>query len=218
VTWLEAPAAGDTILAAPRLLAWIAVDEKHDDAISAQTLALSTDGGAGWSTIAALDGAARTHLWSPPVTPAPYEALLRLAATDLDGDTRAAERGPFVVGAGTSAIHAAGDGPGSGRPATGWQPPHDLTLEVDAGPSSHCGGAVTCRLTLPGPCAAHLRIVAVTGRHVRTLLDRPHLSRGVHGVCWDRRDQAGAPVAAGAYFCILEAGGRRRVQRVIVLH
>jgi hypothetical protein len=84
------------------------------------------------------------------------------------------------------------------------------------------GRHLELRFTLPAPGAARLRIYDAAGRLVRTLLDRPHLSWGTHGVHWDLRDEGGNAVAGGVYFCALETRqstgeGHRLVRKVSVV-
>ncbi len=70
--------------------------------------------------------------------------------------------------------------------------------------------------SLPDPGPVRLRIYGLRGDVVRTLADgtRP---AGPHTVTWDGRDERGARVGAGAYFCRLEGFGNVRVQRLLWL-
>jgi hypothetical protein len=69
-------------------------------------------------------------------------------------------------------------------------------------------------LAAPGP--VRLSIHAVDGRRVRELASAVE-SQGTHPVSWDGTDQGGAPVAAGAYFVRMEAGGRALSRRFVWL-
>jgi hypothetical protein len=66
---------------------------------------------------------------------------------------------------------------------------------------------------LPASGSVVVKIVDVTGRTVRTLLDgaRPE---GAHHVRWDGRDDAGQSVAAGIYVAVLEHDGTRRAVKI----
>ena len=66
------------------------------------------------------------------------------------------------------------------------------------------------------PAAAHVRLELfdIGGRHVRTLADRG-MSAGEHTQAWDGRDNAGHAMPGGLYLARLDAGGERRVQRVV---
>ena len=66
-------------------------------------------------------------------------------------------------------------------------------------------------LDLPGP--ARIEIFDVSGRLVRTLLDRP-MPVGGHAVSWDGRDDAAKPVASGVYFYRLTAGEKTDMKRM----
>jgi hypothetical protein len=61
-----------------------------------------------------------------------------------------------------------------------------------------------------------LKIYNVIGQRVRTLVDGPG-APGLHLVRWDGRGAAGGPVSAGIYFLELSAGGRRQVQKMVLL-
>jgi flagellar hook assembly protein FlgD len=52
-----------------------------------------------------------------------------------------------------------------------------------------------------------IEIFDVTGRRVRSLIDRP-LTRGTHVIGWDSRDDRGSRVATGTYFARLTVNGR----------
>ena len=53
-----------------------------------------------------------------------------------------------------------------------------------------------------------LQIVDVTGRRVRTLVQRP-LTPGPHTRVWDGTDDGGRAVASGIYLSHLRVGGRQ---------
>ena len=74
----------------------------------------------------------------------------------------------------------------------------------------------TVRFELPRPERVTLRIHDVTGRVVRTLCDGTDFAAGSHALDWDGRDEAGAPLQAGLYFCQLEAGAARAARRMVL--
>jgi flagellar hook assembly protein FlgD len=43
------------------------------------------------------------------------------------------------------------------------------------------------------------------------------LPRGAHAIAWDGRDDSGAPVAAGVYFCRVKAGDAEQVRTAVLL-
>ena len=71
--------------------------------------------------------------------------------------------------------------------------------------------------TIPRSGPVELRVIDVSGRVVRTLLDEKVHEAGRHRVSWDGRDGSGHDVASGIYFAVLEAGGERRVRRMAVV-
>ena len=61
-----------------------------------------------------------------------------------------------------------------------------------------------------------LKIYDLMGRAVRTLLNGP-LMNGSLSVVWDGRDDQGAPVASGIYFCRLQAGTFVETRKMMLL-
>ncbi len=90
--------------------------------------------------------------------------------------------------------------------------------------------AVRLRPNLPNPFGAQttiafdlarrervtLRIYDVTGRLVRTLADGSELEAGGHRVEWNGRDEGGAQLVAGLYFCRLVAGPASETRRMVL--
>ena len=54
------------------------------------------------------------------------------------------------------------------------------------------------------------------GQWVRTLVD-DRVAPGLYEVRWDGRDEAGVPVASGAYLSRLQVGQRTDVRRMLLL-
>lgn len=101
-----------------------------------------------------------------------------------------------------------GDDWGPGMVAEG------LRLRVTPNPMQ---AATTVRFYVPaGHSAAQLRIVDTSGRLVREL-GSAQASDAVQALRWDGTDEAGRPVATGAYLAILSGGGQQTMQRVLVL-
>ena len=61
-----------------------------------------------------------------------------------------------------------------------------------------------------------LGIFDVTGRRVRTLANESELAAGSHQLEWNGRDDAGALLRAGLYFCRLTAGGSNETRRIVL--
>jgi hypothetical protein len=74
----------------------------------------------------------------------------------------------------------------------------------------------TLRFVLPRPGQVSIRILDVTGRRVRTLLDGA-LPAGSHELVWDGRNDRGRRVAAGLYLVTMRSGEGMRHRRVLLL-
>lgn len=61
-----------------------------------------------------------------------------------------------------------------------------------------------------------LRIHDVAGRRVATLLEGS-MGAGVYSLVWDGRNDAGQDVAGGVYLVSIQTGGRRQVQKLLVV-
>ena len=66
------------------------------------------------------------------------------------------------------------------------------------------------------PGGMSLRVHDVRGRLVRTLV-AARATAGRHAVLWDGLDEAGRELAAGSYFLVLEGGGERRSERLVLI-
>jgi len=66
--------------------------------------------------------------------------------------------------------------------------------------------STTVRFALAAPGRACVRLFALDGRLVRTLVDA-ELPTGEHTLVWDGRNDRGRPVASGAYVCRFTCGG-----------
>lgn len=73
------------------------------------------------------------------------------------------------------------------------------------------------RFSLPGASSARLTFYDVRGRKVRRLEGEEELGGGVHGLLWDGRDDRGRELPSGVYFYKLEAGGRERTRKAILV-
>jgi hypothetical protein len=61
-----------------------------------------------------------------------------------------------------------------------------------------------------------LTVYDVSGRVVRTLVDR-EMATGTYQVLWNGNDSNGHPVAAGVYYCRLEAGARMEMTKLVLV-
>jgi flagellar hook assembly protein FlgD len=62
-----------------------------------------------------------------------------------------------------------------------------------------------------------LNVVDASGRVVRALI-RGERAPGRYNVTWDRSDNSGRLMPEGVYFLRFEAGARRDVQKLVVMH
>ncbi|MBZ0268540.1 right-handed parallel beta-helix repeat-containing protein [bacterium] len=67
---------------------------------------------------------------------------------------------------------------------------------------------------LPATSAVSVKIYDVTGRHVRTLVNRT-LAPGEHRTAWDGRGSDGRPVGSGIYFYTFRADGLSQTHRLV---
>lgn len=73
----------------------------------------------------------------------------------------------------------------------------------------------TIRFALPKPRHTTLRVYALTGQLVRTLVDAS-LPAGDHAVKWDGRDAAGHRVGCGVYLCRLDTAGAASTTKLVL--
>ncbi len=66
------------------------------------------------------------------------------------------------------------------------------------------------------PVRVRLLIMDVSGAVVRTLVDE-NQAGGRREVVWDGRDDRGSPVSTGIYFSVLDADGKRRTRKMVLL-
>jgi hypothetical protein len=90
----------------------------------------------------------------------------------------------------------------------------DLVLE-SARPNPF-GSATTIRFAVPERGPVRIRVHAVDGRRVRTLVDR-ELPAGRHDAVWDGHDQGGGAAAAGIYFVVMEQAGQKLTRRMTLV-
>jgi hypothetical protein len=69
---------------------------------------------------------------------------------------------------------------------------------------------------LPAPSAVRLTVVDVTGAQVRSLAEAA-FAGGMHEVAWDGRDDRGRRLAPGVYTLRLEASGKHRTEKLVLL-
>ncbi len=74
----------------------------------------------------------------------------------------------------------------------------------------------TIAFDVPERCSVTLRIYGVDGREVATLVDETR-DAGTYEALWDGTDGRGADAASGVYFYVLDAGGLRLTQKMVLM-
>jgi len=100
--------------------------------------------------------------------------------------------------------------------STGTDPGNDVGLRLEQSFPNPFTLPTTIRYTLPAQSHAHLAVYDVAGREVAVLEDGPR-SAGPHEVVWDGTGSSDRPVAAGLYFVRLDAGGRTRTAKAMLV-
>jgi hypothetical protein len=77
-------------------------------------------------------------------------------------------------------------------------------------------GATTIKYQLPSATEVMLTIYDITGRVVRTLVDKRE-SAGYHHVAWDGKNDGGEAAGVGIYFCTLRTDMHSAVKKLILL-
>jgi hypothetical protein len=67
-----------------------------------------------------------------------------------------------------------------------------------------------------GPRRLRLTIYSSEGRYVATLVDLIQPAGG-HSIAWDGQSEYGTTLSAGVYFCCLEAGGHRHLEKIVLV-
>jgi hypothetical protein len=120
--------------------------------------------------------------------------------------------GSLVEGAVDDFVLTVTGQPATGVPAEAAQGRPGI-VSVSPNPSS---GALTIAYRLGTAAPARLSLYDVSGRLVRSLLDRP-VTAGTHQEVFDGCDGRGNPVPSGIYFLRLETAGTVQAKRVAVL-
>ncbi|NQV37548.1 MAG: T9SS type A sorting domain-containing protein [Candidatus Marinimicrobia bacterium] len=74
----------------------------------------------------------------------------------------------------------------------------------------------TINYALPFVGEVSVKVYDILGHHVTTLVKR-HQSSGTHSIVWNGTTQDNKPVSSGTYFVVLESGGLRQTQKIVLL-
>ncbi|HMB69492.1 MAG TPA: FlgD immunoglobulin-like domain containing protein, partial [bacterium] len=94
-------------------------------------------------------------------------------------------------------------------------PPVPLALALHPPVPNPFRQVTTIRYDLPRPGSVHLAVYDVTGRLVKTLVDRNE-DAGFRSVAWDGKDSGGQRVSSGVFFYTLKTA-EQSVRRKVVL-
>jgi len=78
-------------------------------------------------------------------------------------------------------------------------------------------GRTTIRFSIPRPARTSIAIYSVTGALVRVLSAPKPLAPGAYSLAWDGRDNTGAAVPRGVYYCRMAAGEFRTIKKLVKL-
>lgn len=92
--------------------------------------------------------------------------------------------------------------------------PFDYSLRISPQPAP---GAATISFTPTGESRLTLRVLDISGRTIRTLLEDSDRAAARYDVTWDGRDDAGTRVPSGLYLVRAQAGGLVRTQRLMMI-
>ncbi|MGD8397198.1 MAG: M28 family peptidase, partial [Candidatus Eiseniibacteriota bacterium] len=172
---------------------------------------VSSDGGGSWvdlenTTQSANSWQERSFLIEDYVTPTATVAFRFVASDEGSGSLVEAAVDDFVLSGAPGTVGIGGDG---------GAPPLVLRLRP-ARPSPLGIGAARIGYTVPDDGRVSLKLYAVDGRLVRTLVDGA-VEAGVHDVAWDGTTNGGARVAPGVYFYTLRTGERELSRKLVVV-
>jgi len=77
-------------------------------------------------------------------------------------------------------------------------------------------GGVCLNYSLKKDSQVKLKLYNIKGQRVKTLEDR-FMEKGNHTTIWNGRDKQGKKVSSGVYFYALEANGKTKVKKMIIL-
>ncbi len=139
---------------------------------------------------------------------APAEhAVLTFAGAEQEAET---ERAVFLRVTSESESSAQYDGPGQfGSPA----PEVAFSLAMRPNPAA---GHVAVDYTVVREMNVRIRMYDAAGRLVRTLTDGLQTA-GSHSLVWDGRNDAGAAVHGGVYFCKMDVGGWKSMKKMVFI-
>jgi len=185
----------------PSRVEWVALDP---DSVTTTQLAVSSDSGATWVTIANVPGNPGSYEWQAPCAHEGGNYLLRVRALDQNGMS---DQGEAIVAFTPDRHCLDGEDPVA--------PPTFALLPPTPNPAS--SGPTAFHFYLPEVQGEKsLRLYDVRGRLVRTIALDEALA-GPNGVAWDGKDERGSVAPAGMYVARLTASGQAATRRFVRL-
>jgi hypothetical protein len=185
----------------PSRIQWSAFDP---DSVTTTQVAVSSDSGATWVTIANVPGNPGSYEWRAPCGHEGADYLLRIRALDQSG---VSDEGQAIVAFVPERLCLDGEDPVA--------PPTFALLPPTPNPAS--SGPTAFHFYLPEVQGEKsLRLYDVRGRLVRTIALDETLA-GPNGVAWDGKDEHGSIAPAGMYVARLTASGQAATRRFVRL-
>lgn len=131
-------------------------------------------------------------------------------ATWFNGHTSFGSGDLGTPGAPNEQVSSVGDGSVPGAGST-------LPFRLHPAVPNPFNPQTTIAFDLPERAPVDLRIYDVAGRLVRTLIEGRTAGPGRNEIVWNGRDAGGRHVAAGVYFCRLDAGTRHQTTRMVLM-
>jgi hypothetical protein len=105
------------------------------------------------------------------------------------------------------------------RPSSGIeeQPGLPTVFALDRARPTPFSGRTTIRFSVPRTAQTSVGIYSVTGALVRVLVAPQPLVPGTYSLGWDGRDDRGATVSRGVYYCRMAAGEFRAMKKLVKL-
>jgi len=146
-----------------------------------------------------------TNLTAPHFTPGPLALGTTYAWFVLPRDaTGPGTPGDYMTFTTTSATTGIGD------------VPRELTLGRNHPNPFNPQTAIPYTVPAGSPMRVRIAIFDATGRAVRVLVDETQ-SAGAREIIWRGDNEAGAIVSSGIYYCVMDAGGKRFMQKLVLL-
>ncbi|MBN1433517.1 hypothetical protein JW921_02085, partial [Candidatus Fermentibacterales bacterium] len=142
----------------------------------------------------------------PAETPA--GAVYRLEDRSWERQESCWQAGRIVAHVGRAGVYVLGEGPGVVSPRV----PDRLALEGSSPNPFRTESSI--HFSVPESCPVRLLVYDITGRLVATILCGER-APGRYSIVWDGRSDSGVEVAAGVYFCRLEALGQSLTLKLV---